>query len=253
MSETQTYRPLLDVFAEACEVPIPKGHVFGWKAVGPDLRTRNGVRWFPGTVKPNPTDREMTTGDPCPQFDGDGLCLAKTARGAAAGGIALRTIVFVAYRRGWVLGEDADKLRVSEARCLDVFDVSRASLSGAYLSGCDLSGANLSYTYLSGCDLSGADLSGCDLSGAELSGCDLSDASLSGAYLSGADLSDCDLSGANLSGCDLYGADLSGAYLSGDLSRAELYGANLSGANLSGANLGEWERGPDGMARRRTA
>ena len=51
----------------------------------------------------------------------------------------------------------------------------------------------------------------------------------------------------NLSGADLSGANLSVVYLSG----ANLSGANLSGANLSGANLREWERGPDGYARRR--
>ena len=60
--------------------------------------------------------------------------------------------------------------------------------------------------------------------------------------LSRADLSVVYLSGADLSGADLSGADLSVVYLSG---------AKLSGANLSGANLREWERGPDGYARRR--
>ena len=51
------------------------------------------------------------------------------------------------------------------------------------------------------------------------------------------------LSGANLSGASLSGADLSGA----DLSGADLYGASLSGADLS-----DWERGPDGYARRKS-
>jgi len=43
-----------------------------------------------------------------------------------------------------------------------------------------------------------------------------------------------------------------------DLSRADLWGAdlrdaNLSGADLMGADLGEWERGPDGLARHKEA
>jgi hypothetical protein len=62
----------------------------------------------------------------------------------------------------------------------------------AYLSRADLSGAYLSMAYLSGANLSGANLSGADLSmaylsGAYLSGADLSMAYLSGAYLSGAE------------------------------------------------------------------
>ena len=53
--------------------------------------------------------------------------------------------------------------------------------------------------------------------------------------------------GADFRNMNLSRADLSVVYLSG----ANLSGANLSGANLSGANLREWERGPDGYARRR--
>ncbi len=101
-------------------------------------------------------------------------------------------------------------------------------------------------------DLSGADLSGADLSEAGLTGANLSEANLSGADLTRADLTRANLSGAYLSWADLSGANLSGANLSGaDLSRADLSGANLSGANLSGADLGLWERGTDGLARRR--
>ena len=42
---------------------------------------------------------------------------------------------------------------------------------------------------------------------------------------------------ANLGGANLGGANLGGAY--------------LGGANLDGAYLGDWERGPDGYARRK--
>ncbi len=105
--------------------------------------------------------------------------------------------------------------------------LSRADLFDANLSRADLSDANLSYANLFGADLSYADLSG--------------------AYLSYADLSGANLFDANLSGADLSGADLSGA----NLSYADLSGAYLSRANLSRADLGEWERGPDGYARRK--
>ena len=56
-----------------------------------------------------------------------------------------------------------------------------------------------------------------------------------------------DLYGENLSGAYLHEANLSGA----DLSWANLSRANLSGADLTRADLGEWERGPDGIAVRR--
>ena len=58
-----------------------------------------------------------------------------------------------------------------------------------------------------------------------------------------------DLDGANLARAYLSRAHLDGANLSG----ANLFGANLSGADLDGAylDLCDWERGPDGYARRK--
>lgn len=58
-----------------------------------------------------------------------------------------------------------------------------------------------------------------------------------------------DLSGAYLSGAYLGRADLRGA----DLGRADLRRAYLGGAYLSWADLGGWERGPDGYARKTEA
>lgn len=65
------------------------GLLTAWRVVRPDFTSHGGYRWpFPGQwAHPTPTGREMTTGGPCPQFDGDGLCLAKTWRGAASAGI----------------------------------------------------------------------------------------------------------------------------------------------------------------------
>lgn len=78
--------------------------------------------------------------------------------------------------------------------------------------------------------------------------------SFAGLDLYGANLYSAALRGANLSGADLRGADLSGAYLRGaNLYGADLRGANLSGAYLYGAKLVDWERGPDGFARRKVA
>jgi len=73
---------------------------------------------------------------------------------------------------------------------------------------------------------------------ADLYRADLGGANLQGAYLQGVDLR-----WANLRGANLYRADLEGA---------NLYMADLQGAYLQGADLGDWERGPDGLARRKT-
>jgi len=88
-----------------------------------------------------------------------------------------------------------------------------------------------------------ANLQGADLRWAGLLGADLRGANLEGADLEGADLRGADLEWANLGGADLEWANLQ---------CANLGGANLRGAKLEGANLGDWERGPDGLARRKT-
>ena len=82
-----------------------------WRAVRPDLRSSNGFRWpFPGkkAVAPLPEGSVFTRGNPCPVFVGDGLCLAKTWRGAASGGIPAITCLEVTYKPEHVLGEDID-------------------------------------------------------------------------------------------------------------------------------------------------
>ena len=211
-------RPLLDILVEEAGTPaITRGHRYGLKAVHADFESSRGFVWpFPGGTAKSPKTPKV--GGPCPAFEGDGLCVALTASGAAQGRHKLSTVLLVSF--GKVYGEDTEKVRVSQAKVLHVFDIPkmarRGKLSGAFLSGADLSGADLR-----GADLSGAFLSGAFLSGADLSGADLRGAFLSGAFLSGAFLSGADLSGAFLSGADLYGADLSGA---------DLRGAFLSGA-----------------------
>lgn len=220
--------------------------------VRPDFTSHGGYRWpFPGNwAYPRPSQLEMTTGGACPQFDGDGLCLAKTWKGAASAGIPAVVALLCHYHADDVLGEDADKLRVRKAFVAEVFDP-QALIRAGFCAGADLREACLRQA-----DLRGADLCEADLSGADLAGAYLTWANLYGASLGGADLRRADLAGANLRRADLYGADLrradltraylGGAYLSG----ANLSGANLAGADLTGAVLGDWERGPDGVARR---
>ena len=164
-----------------------------WRSVRPDFRSSHGYRWpFPGNdaEAPLPDGAEFTHGDPCPQFVGDGLCLAKTWRGAASGGIPAITCLLVTYDPADVLGEDVDKVRVSRCRVVDVFDapalIRAGWCTGANLSGAHLYGANLSGANLYGANLYGANLYGADLYGADLYGADLSGANLSGAHLSGA-------------------------------------------------------------------
>ena len=131
-----------------------------WRVVRPDFTSKNDYRWpYPGNwAYPNPTDREMTNGNACPQFDGDGLCLAKTWAGAASGGIPAIVALLCHYNPADVLGEDNDKIRVRKALVVDVHDPQRLIRDG-WCTGADLSGANLS-----GADLSGANLSRANLS-----------------------------------------------------------------------------------------
>lgn len=141
-----------------------------WRAVHPDLRSSRGYRWpFPGqeAIAPLPAGQEFTRGDPCPQFTGDGLCLAKTWKGAAFGFIPAITCLLVEFNEDDVLGEDDNKLRVSRCRVLDVFDAPallRAGFgAGADLTRADLAGADLTGAYLTRADLTGADLTRADL------------------------------------------------------------------------------------------
>jgi len=197
---------------------IPKNMVLGYRACHRDLRSRNGFRWaFPGqwTEAAGPIlDHEGA----CPNDEGDGICIARTLRGAGSGGIPGGTYLLVAYSPADVLGEDTDKVRVKRALTLDVFTFAVFIGPGA--------------------DLRDANLYGVDLGGANLRGANLRGANLGGANLRGANLRDANLGGAILRGADLWGADLWGANLrDANLGGANLRGANLRGANLRGANL----------------
>ena len=169
-----------------------------WRACHPDLRSSYGYRWpWPGNeaTAPLPDDREFTRGDPCPRFIGDGLCLAKTWRGAASGSIPAITCLLVEFDPGDVLGEDDDKVRVSRCRVVDVFD-GPALIRDGWCRRADLGHANLRH----------ANLRDADLRGADLGHANLRHANLRGANLRVADLGDADLRDANLGDADLRGA-----------------------------------------------
>ena len=166
-----------------------------WRACHPDLRSSHGYRWpWPGNeaTAPLPDGREFTRGDPCPQFVGDGLCLAKTWRGAASGSIPAITCLLVEFDQADVLGEDDDKIRVSRCRVVDVFD-GPALIRDGWCRGADLRGANLRYADLGGANLGYANLGGANLRYADLGYANLGYADLGYADLWGADLRYADL------------------------------------------------------------
>ncbi len=212
-----------------------------WRVVHVDFTSSRNFTWpFPGgTVE---TPGPYTYGAACPSAPGDGVCLAKTWRGAASGGIPAHLALIVEYDNADVLGEDEHKLRVSRCVVKDVLDL-HAMIRGGWFAGADLSGADLRRADLHGADLRRADLHGAHLHGAHLPGANLRDANLSGAdlhgaYLRYASLSGADLHYADLRGAALRGADLHGAYLRyASLSGADLHGADLRGAALRGADL----------------
>ncbi len=183
-------RPLLDILVElAGSPPKKRGHKYGLKAVHADFESSRGFVWpFPGGTAISP--KRPKIGDPCPSFEGDGLCVAKDAAGARQGGHKLSTVLLVSYGRWY--GADDCKVRVGRADVIAVFDVPKLARGG---------------------DLRGADLRGADLRGADLRGADLRGANLRGAYLRGADLRGAYLRGANLSGSDLVDLVSRGAIL----------------------------------------
>ena len=184
----------------------------------------------------DPGDREFSRDlSACPQFPGDGLCVAKTLTGASSGGhrVGASAMLLVAFNDADVLAETDDKVLVSRLTVTELVDPVRL-LEWAAASNADLYRANLGGANLRWADLTGANLRGADLTGANLRWANLRGADLGGADLGGADLRGANLTWAAASNADLYRANLGGANLGG----ADLRGANLRGANLTGANLG---------------
>ena len=156
----------------------------------------------------DPGDREFSRDlSACPQFPGDGLCVAKTLTGASSGGhrVGASAMLLVAFNDADVLAETDDKVLVSRLTVTELVDPVRL-LEWAAASNADLYRANLR-----GADLGGADLGGADLRGANLTWAAASNADLYRANLGGANLRGADLRGANLRGTNLTGANLGGA------------------------------------------
>ena len=173
------------------------GLTLAWRAVHADLRSSRHYRWpFPGRwAMSNPGDREYTEGDPCPQFEGDGLCLARTWRGSASGDIPAITGLICGYRPEDVLGGTEDKLRVTRAYVFEVIDIP-AIIRAGHMAGIDLKYADLRGANLKAADLRYADLAAANLAAANLRDANLWYANLTAANLRGADMEDADMEGA---------------------------------------------------------
>lgn len=150
--------------------------------------------------------------DPCPLFEGDGFCVAKSLHGATSGGQSVGDAVGLLVEYDDVLGEDPDKLRVARLRVTGMFDpVSLIAaglckdMYGTLLRGIDLRDADLTYAALSWSNLTDANLTRANLShanltravleGADLTGADLSYAVLTDAYMDAVNLTDTNLTG----------------------------------------------------------
>ena len=134
----------------------PDDHLLAWRVVRPDGRSRNDFLWkFKGVMSCARANILKDNTGPCPQQEGDGLCLAKTWAGAASGGIAAITGLAVTYRPRDILGENREKLRVRRCVVLGPIDLHRSIRAGKGR-GANLGGANLRRANLGGANLYGA-------------------------------------------------------------------------------------------------
>ena len=150
-----TYRNPLDVITEGRA--LPKGYDrWALKSTQPDLTTRYGYRWpFPGKIATASGPFSEST-DSCPEWRGDGICVATTYAGMATGGYPAITLLLVAFRTSDVLAERGGKVRVKRCKVVELLD-------GAKIARADLAGADLRDANLRGADLSRADLRDADL------------------------------------------------------------------------------------------
>ena len=203
----------------------------GFKFVAADLTSRDRQFSYLEALRTGEpieaTNVDPGNTGPCPSREGDGLCVAKTVRGACSGGQSAASAVGLLVEYSGVLGEDDDKVRVRSLTVTGVFDplhliclglcpnLRGANLGDAYLGGANLRDANLRGANLRGANLRFADLRGANLRDADLGGANLRFANLGSAYLGGAYLRFADLGGADLGDAYLRDADLGGAYLGG--------------------------------------
>ena len=138
--------------------------LWGYKLVGLDLTTddhKGGrLRYRLGEwMLADPDGRPFTSGD-CPAFPGDGLCVARTVKGATSGGAALTRslLLLCGYNPADVLCDSGDQIRVSRLLVHpDPYDpLPLLVVYGANFSGAHLSGANFYRANLYGANLYGA-------------------------------------------------------------------------------------------------
>ena len=198
------------------------GLTLAWRAVHPDLRSSHTYRWpLPGRwAMSDPGDREYTEGDPCPQFAGDGLCLARTWRGAASGDIPAITGLICGYLPEDILAKDVDKLRVRRAFVFEIVDIQRVIRHG-HMAGAVMFWADLRYGNLRGADLRGTYLEYANLTGANLAHTDLRGARLTNACLLRANLENANLVDAHLKYADFRHTNLWHAIIQGAKKEAE--------------------------------
>lgn len=131
----------------------PDDLLWGFRLCHVDMTSRNGYRWpFPGNwAVADPRGRTFTRGaHGCPTFDGDGICVAHTLRGATSGEATVNGVgLLVAYLPADVLAEEPDKLRAQRVWVADTFRPLAAITSAASV-GANLRGANLEGAYLRG-------------------------------------------------------------------------------------------------------
>ncbi|WP_307962414.1 pentapeptide repeat-containing protein [Salinispora arenicola] len=131
---------------------------WGIHTVHPDLRSRDGYRWpWPGqwAEAPGPIDTDNTS--ECPVEVGDGICLARTWRAMASGGVPAVTLLLCAWSSADLLSDACgDTWRLRRAYVVDIVDGAR--LVREHGRGANLRGANLRGANLEGANLRGADL-----------------------------------------------------------------------------------------------
>ncbi len=226
----------------------------GWKIVRPDGTTHGGYAWplvnaaagqKPVKVVADPGDLAFTTGDPCPQFPGDGLCLAETAQAASSGGIRLSECVglHVTYREADILGQGDGKTRVSRCTVVGIWSPLDVIRKAGPLKEAGMWDADLRYADLRYADLRYANLRYANLRDANLRDADLRYANLRYADLRYANLRDADLRYANLRDANLRDANLRYA----NLRDANLRYADLRDADLRGVRANEFTQWPTGF------
>ncbi len=242
---TPTYKPFINKLTEGEALP-PGFDTWGFKIVRGDLTTYmlpSGQRYqWPHPSQGNPATVEDPSASgtaTCPSPTVGGFAIAKTLRGAAAGGYGYGPLLLVAYNSADVLAEDTGKVRVGRAAVVKVFHSAIYMDSAGY----DLSGADLRGLRLTGVNFAGANLTGARLAGAQLETGHFEGANCTGANFSRAGLAAADFSGAKLNGTQGHNASARQArfgladFTRSDWSGADFAYASFDGTDLSGANF----------------